>query len=358
MRKTTRREFAFQCGGAAAAVSLGQVLSAKEARAEGTSQLQMSIDIMGLNAVVDDRRTKRAEVLFMSPLTLGMPKHTPFLIANLSDVSNAEDSKPTIATVVPAAGGGVQQLGLWDLTDMQVVARVPGGDEMAGGVRVSAGRDAPLRVPANPDDPEAWRDFRYVADLQRICGDGEIARGLSSFDSPLGGGSAPVPAVVAGRMRLLGGVLEGAIPSWDEHRRVEYRFASGQGRPAVSQPLTDTIRWSVAHDAVAGGNYLALDLVPLRGDRRPETRALMLAQRGRICRLAISNLPTENPDAQAHHEMSSDEMVALHFGAYYELLRVKPNERPLPRIAIGPDDRKATGAMGRPLCPPAWFHED
>jgi len=354
MRKTTRREFAFQCGGAAAAVSLGQVLSAKEARAEGTSQLQMSIDIMGLNAVVDDRRTKRAEVLFMSPLNVGMPKHRPFLIANMNDVANAEDAQPTIVTVVPAAGGGVQQLALWDLTDLQVVVRDAGGAEITGGVTLSEGSDsAPLSIPTHPDDPESWRDLRYVANMQRICGDGEIARGLSSLDSPLSGGTASVAELVSGRIRFSGGALGGALPSREEHRLVEYRFSHRDGS-ILTQPLTDTIRWSVTHDA--GGNYLALDLVPLRRNGKA-TRSLMLPQRGRACRVAISNLPTENPDGQAHHAMSMDEMAALHFGAYYKLLHHQPADQPVPQLIV-PRERRATGAWVGPVCPPAMFTQN
>ncbi len=220
MGKSTRREFAFQCGGAAAAVSLGQALNARDARA-GTNQLQVSIDIMGLNALVHDEGARRAEVLFVNPTGLGMPKHTPLLVANLNDVINASDSRPTTVTVVPAsAGRGVQQLGLWDLTDTQVIVRRAGGGEMSDGVGVRTDRgDGAIGLPADPNDPEAWRDLRYVADIRRICGDGELARGLSSFEHSLDSKGASVPEVVGGRIRLSGGVLEGAIPSWEQHRR-------------------------------------------------------------------------------------------------------------------------------------------
>lgn len=360
MDKSTRREFAFQCGGAAAAISLGQVLGVRKAQAD-TTQLQVSIDIMGLNALVHDRSARRAEVLFVNPLGLGMPKHTPYLVANMSDVTNPPtDSKPATVTVVPAAAGrGVQQLGLWDLTDTQVVVRAAGGIEVADGVGVNAGRDdGPISLPADPDDPEAWRDLRYVADMKRICGSGDITRGLTSLESSPGtAGTALVPEVIMGRIRFSGGVLEGAIPSWEESRRVVYQFSKGEGRPAVSQPLTDTIRWSLDLDAAVSGNYLTLDLVPMRGDSARGTRALMLAQRGRPCRLAISNLPADDLSA-THHAISDEDMGALHFGAYYELLMHEPADRPLPREWRGQDPRRATGIRGTIFCPPAMFSRD
>jgi hypothetical protein len=49
-------------------------------------------------------------------------------------------------------------------------------------------------------------------------------------------------------------------------------------------------------------------------------------------------------------------MAALHFGAYYELLRVKPSDRPLPRLWA--PSRRATGMMHGPFCPPAMFSRE
>jgi len=167
---------------------------------------------------------------------------------------------------------------------------------------------------------------------------------------------AYVPEVVAGRLRLSGGVLEGAIPSREEHRRVVYQFAKGESRPAISQPLTDTIRWGVALEA-GDGNYLTLDLVPLRGDSSRGTRTLMLSQLGRPCRVAISNLPVHDPQAHDQHAMNDEAFAALHFGAYYELLKVKPAVRPLPLLWMT-RPRPATGVMGPLLCPPALFGRD
>jgi len=196
MKKSTRREFAAQCGGAAAAISLGHVLGAREASA-ATGQFSVSIDVMGLNALVHDRGAGRAEVLFANPVGLGMPKHSPFLVAKIADVINpATDSKPTSVTVIPSASGrGVEQLGLWDLTDTQVVVRRAGGVEVGDGLVVNGGRDdSDVSLPSDPDDPEAWRDLRYVADMRRICGDGDIARGLSSLEPALNAtGAASVP---------------------------------------------------------------------------------------------------------------------------------------------------------------------
>jgi hypothetical protein len=70
--------------------------------------------------------------------------------------------------------------------------------------------------------------------------------------------------------------------------------------------------------------------------------------------LFISNLPTENPDAKAHHAMSVDEMAALHFGAYYKLLMNEPADGPLPRISAVAT-RRGAGFMHTGFCPPARF---
>ncbi len=106
----------------------------------------------------------------------------------------------------------------------------------------------------------------------------------------------------------------------------------------------------------ASGNYVTLDLVPMRGSKQG-TRTLMLSQRGVASRLAISNLPAENVSASASsHSMSEDEMAALHISVlYYELLQKQmPSERPLPML-VAPVELRATGTMGPFICPPAQF---
>ena len=70
--------------------------------------------------------------------------------------------------------------------------------------------------------------------------------------------------------------------------------------------------------------------------------------------LFISNLPNENVAASAHHATSSEEMAALHFAAYYELLQYKPTDRPLPR-PVADSMAGCTGMFGGPFCPPAVF---
>lgn len=352
MGKTSRREFAVQCGGVAAAVSMGQSLGARDARAE-TRAFEVSIDIVGLNAIVVDRPGRRAEVLFVDPSALGlrMPSHTPFLTASISDVTNAEDSDPTTVVGIPGAGG-LQQVGLWDLTDTQVLVRRPGGGELGGGVTFHEGTGAvPTSPPERMDDPEAWRDLRYVADLQRICGQSTIAPGLSSLGSASTG--AQPPRQIRGRVRFGGGLLEGAIPSAQIHRDKIFQFSTGEGSEVHRQPLTDTLRWSLSNqDRSDGSNYVVVDLVSLR-EGRQATRTLMLSDRGRACRLSISNMPVHDDGAASQHG-TEEEMAALHFGAYYKLLRKQPADQPLPRLWVPPADRRL-GLGGPVMCPPARF---
>jgi hypothetical protein len=354
MRKSTRREFATQLGTVAAGIALSETASSRVAAAAGGSS-ELSIDISGMCGLVHDRARARTDVIFLDTSVLGlrMPKHTAFLVANLRDVMNlTKDTRPTTVLATPSpSGSGVEQMGLWDLTDQQVSIRRPGGAEAAGGLRLNRpeGPEAvPVGLPRDVNDPQEWRDLRYVAQMERICGTGRIADAIAN--------QAEVPPVVAGRLRLAEGVLEGAIPSQEDYRGVVFKFAGGHGRPAVSQPLTDTVSWKLSTESVALGNYVTIDIVPLRGGTVREARTLLIAQRGRPCRLSISNLPAENPsDANTHHAMSDQEMSALHFGAYYKLLLNEPVDKPLPELWHQRMGHKGAG-LGRPsFCPPAMF---
>jgi hypothetical protein len=353
-KKSTRREFAAQLGTVAAGIALSETVSSRVAAA-AVATSDLSIDITGMCGLVHDRARARTEVIFVdtSVLGSGMPKHTPILMANLRDVMNPpEDSKPTTVIAVPSSSGsGVEQMGLWDLTDQQLSIRRPGGDEAAGGLRLNRpeGADAlPVGLPRDVDDPEQWRDLRYIVQMENVCGQGRIADAIASLTE--------VPPVVAGRLRLAEGVLEGAIPSQENYRGVVFKFAGTHGRPTFSQPLTDTVCWRPSTESAALGNYVTIDIVPLRGGTAREARTLLISQRGRPCRLSISNLPARNPsDAIAHHAMSDEEMSALHFGVYYKLLLNEPAEKPLPALSRPLHGRKGTGLIHTSFCPPARF---
>jgi hypothetical protein len=348
MRKSTRREFAAQLGTVAAGIALSETVGSRVAAAAVTSS-DLSIDITGLCGLVHDRAHARAEVIFVDAgmLGSGMPKHTPILMANLRDVMNPpEDSKPTSVIAVPSASGsGVEQMGLWDLTDQQLSIRRPGGAEAAGGLRLNRpeGADAlPVGLPRDVNDPQEWRDLRYVVQMENICGQGRIADAIAS--------DTEVPPVVAGRLRLAEGVLEGAIPSQEDYRGVVFKFTGAHGRPAFSQPLTDTVCWKLSTASATLGNYVTIDIVPLRGTTAREARTLLISQRGRPCRLSISNLPAQNgSDTKTHHVMSNEEMSSRHFGAYYTLLREQPTLKPLPTLSPGAEYRKGGASGIRPI---------
>lgn len=360
MAKSTRRDFAIRCGGVAAGLSFAHAFEPDDATA-AEDQLAISMDINGLNAIVHDTATGRAEVILVDPAAAGMglPAHTPVLVANLRDITNPPaDSRPTSVIAVPSpTGAGVEQLGLWDLTDRQVLIRLPNGAEYARALTLSRSEsaEAPLELPRDVDDPEAWRDLRYVAEMARICGQGLIDGGLSSLEAAPGSiERAQVPPIVRGRIRFAGGTLEGAIPSQELSRNVVYGFAQ-PGREDYSQPLTDTVRWRLALDPASIGNYLAVDLVPLRGDRN-DTRTLIVSAKGRSCRLSVSNLPTATgAHAPSRHAMSDDEMSALHFGVFYKLLRERPASTPLP-VPIKAARRIGVAGIRPAHCPPALFY--
>jgi hypothetical protein len=358
---TTRREFAVQLGGLAAGISLGEIVGSREAAAAAGSS-DLSIEITGLCGLVHDRKRAMTEVLFIDTTVFGaqIPRHKPVLIANLRDVMNpSEDSKPTTIVAVPSAtGSGVEQVGLWDLTDQQVSITRPGGSEAARGLRLNRpdGVDvSPIGLPKDVDDPQEWRDLRYIIEMEKLCGQGRVANALLSQDPGPDErvGQSEVPQVVAARLRLAEGVLEGAIPSRETYRGVMYKFPPAGNRPAFSQPVTDTVCWRLS-TASTMGNYVAIDIVPLRERSGLKSRTLMIAQRGRPCRLSISNLPAENRSSgHAHHAMSDEEMGALHFGAYYKLLMNEPLDTPLPEVWR--DRRRGVGLSASVLCPPAMF---
>jgi hypothetical protein len=277
-----------------------------------------------------------------------LPEHAPTLAVSLRSLANAETSHPTrVIAGSPDRGAYAEQIGIWDLAGSEVRIRVASSEEPALQLfRPTDGSSSWPEPPVDRDDAASWRDLRFVADMKGLAGDGRIDPSLVGSEDP----ASVLPRAVAARIHLDGGRIEAGIPSQEAYRGDVFEFSESGAIPRLRQAVTDTIRWSLESDAAA----VVVEITPLAGG---STRRLVFAPSAGPHALFVSNLPAQNVHAD-HSAISSEEMGALHFGAYYELLRVKPKMRPLPRIAIGPEDRRATGIMGRPICPPAWFHED
>jgi hypothetical protein len=114
--------------------------------------------------------------------------------------------------------------------------------------------------------------------------------------------------------------------------------------------MTDTMHWELTTEARA----IVIEIVPVAGG---PPRQLLLAPSARPHRVFVSNLPADN-SAQAdehHHGMSDQQMIALHFGAYYSLLRTPPAERPLPQLLARPLAAHGAGAIRPKFCGAAMF---
>ena len=325
----------------------------------------MTIVFTGLCALVTGGDRAPAQVLLVDAKGIGavdgieLPEHAPTLVVSLSSLANAATSSPTRVVVAwpdatTAAGADpgrgseapVNQIGLWDLAGSEVRIRVQG--EEAAGLqlfRPSAGTSSWPEPPKNVHDPGSWRDLRYLADMGALAADGRIDPALVETDEASGGS---LPRAVAARIHLDGGRLEAGIPSLGTFGDAVFEFRDGAKAPRLRQALTDTLRWSLESDATA----VVIEITSVAGG---SVKRLVLRPSATPHSLFVSNLPAENTGAHAHQAFSEEEMAALHFGAYYELLRSKPTERPLPRLWVAPRPRGGTGMMGRVFCPPAVF---
>jgi hypothetical protein len=310
----------------------------------------MSIVFTGLCALVTDGDRAPAEVLLVDAQGVGrvngvlLPEHSPTLVVSLNSLANAETSDPTRVIAGSQVGGSsVEQLGLWDLTGSEVRIRVQGGQSQA--LRLFRPTDGSSSWPDPPragNDSQSWRDLRFVADMKALAGDGRINPAL------VGNGNlaAELPKAVSARIRLDAGLLEAGIPSQESYRDDVFEFAGTGAPPRLQQAVTDTIRWSLDSDA----SGVVIEITPVAGG---PAKRLVLAPSAKMHTLYVSNLPSENVHPDSHHAVTSEQMAALHFGAYYELLYVKPSERALPRPSL--PERRTTGMAGGPFCPPAMF---
>jgi hypothetical protein len=320
----------------------------------------VSIVFTGLCALVAGGNGRPAQVLLPDAREIGevsgmaLPEHAPTLVASLSALANPETSGPTRvvtawpgrgSAAVPGRGFGVpEQVGMWDLRGTEVRIKAQGEDGAWVEIfRPSQGKSSWPMPPRGLADPLAWRDIRFVPDMKALTGDGRIDPALVAT-----GDATPtaLPQRVAARVFLDGGRLEAGMPSQKIFRDRVFEFRSAGTEPKLRQALTDAVVWSLD----SGSRTVVVEIAPLDGG---PVKRLVLAQNGTPHELFISNLPAENVPDALHHAMSEDEMAALHFGAYYELLQQPPADRPLPRLV--PRPRKAVGLMGTTMCPPALF---
>jgi hypothetical protein len=316
----------------------------------------VSIVFTGLCALVAGADDRPAQVLLADAKHVGsiggvtLPEHAPTLVVSLSAVANAETSGPTrVVTAWPGRGsaaasspglsfGVPEQVGLWDLWGMEVRIRTQGGE--GAGARVFHPRAGESTWPAPPrdtGDPAAWRDIRYVPDMHALTGDGRIDPALMATDTAL-------PDRVAARVIIDRGTLQAGIPSQKLFRDRVFAFSGADGEEKARQALTDAVVWTLDN----GPGTVVVEIASVDG---ASVKRLVLAPGAAPHQLFISNLPSES----GHHALGEDEMAALHFGAYYELLMEPAGDRPLPRPWPGPSRRRAVGLAGTTLCPPALF---
>jgi hypothetical protein len=314
----------------------------------------LSVVFTGLCALVTDG-DRAGQMLLVDAKGVGevggvvLPQHAPSLVVRLRDLANAETSHPTRVLVAGLGRGSsvlpaADQVGLWDLTGTEVRIRVQGlegtGLEL---YRPPGGTSTWPEPPKDVDDPDSWRDIRFVASMEAIAGDGRIRPDLVATDDA----RASLPPAIASRIHLDAGRLEAGIPSHEVHRDDIYEFWSTGTKPRLRQALTDTMRWSLEADTSA----VVVEIIPVAGG--PIER-LVFAPSPAPHSLFVSNLPAETAAPEAHHTASHGEMGALHFGAYYKLLRNEPEDQPMPRLWL-PAGRKGTG-HGRPaFCGSALF---
>jgi hypothetical protein len=315
--------------------------------------IALSIAFTGLCALIGDGDGKPGEILLLDAAGVEvrgvtLPAHAPTLVVSLNDLANPDTSRPTrVVAGRPSQTGRIDQLGIWDLTGSEVRIRAQGG----GGSGLQFFHPAKDETswpepPRNTQDPAAWRDLRFVANMKALVGDGRV-------DPAFTGGSDSVqnvlPRSIAARIHLDAGLLQGAIPSQETYRDDVFEFKSAKSERTLRQALTDTVQWALQTDAAA----VVIEITPVGGG---QTKRLLLAPSATPHRLYVSNLPSENAaHDNVHHAMSDEEMGALHFGAYYGLLLNEPADRPLPELSRLPNSQKGAGLIRPTVCPPALF---
>jgi hypothetical protein len=315
----------------------------------------LSIVFTGLCALVTDSERASGQVLLVDAPGVGevrgvlLPEHAPTLVVSLASLANPESSRPSrVVTAWPGqvtgtSTGMVEQLGVWDLRGAEVRIRVQG--ESILGLHTFQAASTSSSWPDPPrdaNDPAGWRDLRFIAEMKPLAGDGRIDPALVANEV------GSLPRAVAARIHLDAGIVEAAIPSQTAFRDDVFEFRGAGELPKLRQALTDTLRWSLDTDAAV----VVIEIRPATGG---PAKQLVLTPSATRHELFVSNLPVENVAHSAHHAVSAEELAALHFGAYYKLLRNRPSDEPLPRRWAPSVASRGTGNMGPIICPPATF---
>ncbi len=324
----------------------------------------LSIVFTGLCALVTDGDRTPGQILLVDAKGVGevggvmLPEHAPTLVASLGILANAETSRPTriitagagreLVTAHAQRGGlgalpGADQIGLWDLTGSEIRIRVQGREGTGLELyRPAQGQTSWPQPPNDINDPKSWRDLRFVPSMKTLTGDGRIDPALIAPDQAA---STSLPRAVAARIHLDFGRLEAGIPSQEIHRDDIFEFRGTGAEPRHRQAMTDSMRWSLEADSAT----VVVEIIPVAGG---PIKRLVLKPSATPHSLFVSNLPAENMPHDVHHAMGTEQMAALHFGAYYKLLMNEPGDQPLPWVSQA---RKATG-LGRPaFCGGAVF---
>jgi hypothetical protein len=324
----------------------------------------LSIAFTGLCALVTDGGRGPGQVLLVDGRGVrevggvALPQHAPTLVVSLRDLANPGTSSPTRVVLGPSAvaapgsaadAGASEQIGIWDLSGSEVRVRVPGrGASPLELFRPADGLSSWPNPPGNADDAQSWRDIRFVASMNRLAGDGLLRPSLlaRTDDTP-----SAFPRGIAGRVVLDGGRVEAGLPSEGTYRGEIFEFRGASGEPRLRQALTDTVRWRVESD----DGPIVLEIIPISGG--PAKRLVFVP--GAVRNAYVSNLPTGNGLGGSHHAhaASDDQVVALHFGAYYELLEHVPADRALPRVTGAVLPRRGTGMVRPLICTPALFDQ-
>lgn len=331
----------------------------------------LSIAFTGLCALVADGDGTPAKILLLDARGVGevagmtFPEHAPTLAVSLRDLANPDSSSPTrVIAASPgrgygdlsATGGGsarpsagIDQIGLWDLTGTEVRIKAQGGG--VAGLRLfepTEGETSWPNAPRDFNDPASWRDLRFVAEMRALTGDGRIDPSVLGEDDGMPG-HGHMPASIASRIELDAGILQGGIPSQERHRSDVFEFRSQASEPALRQALTDTIQWTLRTEAAA----VVVEIIPVAGG---PMRRLLFSSHATPHSIFISNLPVENDlQGDTHHAMSEEELTALHFAAFYKLLKEPAALMALPRPWRALDSRRGTGGIRPSTCPVVRF---
>lgn len=308
----------------------------------------LSIAFTGLCALVADGDGTPAKVLLIDAQGVGavrgmtFPEHLPTLAVNLSELANAETSGPDRVIVTSES-----QIGLWPLAGTEVRIKTQG--DVATGVKLfepARGESSWPNAPRDFNDAASWRDLRYVTEMRAITGDGRIDASLLGEGE---GASDRLPPSIASRITLDAGLLLGGLPTVEKHRADIFEFRSQGSEPAWRQALTDTIQWTLQTDAAA----VVVEIVSIDGG---PIRRLLFSARTTPHRLFVSNLPVENAlGGDHHHAMSEEELTALHFGAFYALLKAPAAVMTLPQPWRAAESRRGTGGNRPSTCPVVRF---